>query len=375
MGRWSLGNGFSDTYDICKSKGDFLWIETTRDSEDIIELPFKTGTAYVSCCMGNQLVRVWKTALQNPEIEFVCGGPGLIGVEVIDDLPTNMKLTYNSVEWYFGYPDFSGKWKLSLPDAIQPGDKLYFTYGIDGNQCYWNKCSYCNRPSWQGQRKRKIIDLELDDHFQDYNKLIRIGTEALQPKDIYLLNQLPDFPNLWCYKLNFRFNKKSVQNFKEVATELSTPFVGGASFEFPTDRMWKIMNKGYTTDEVIECLNILNDTDMSIITGGFMLGWNCLIDQDIDDLRQFFQRLPAFRNKKLVMFVWPLYVFPGSLIDGKYDIDHKVIKGPFYFGYVPTISPEQETLNDRALEVIEEYSNVDNIEIHKEWIKSWKVFD
>ncbi len=382
LDRWAMGNGFSDTYDLCKSKGDFLWIETSRDSEDIIRLPFKTGTVYVSCFMGNQLVRVWKTALQNPGIKFVAGGSGLIGVEIIDTLPSNMSLSYDSVEKYFGYPDFSGKWKLSLPDVIQPGDKIYFSYEVDCYHCYWaasgaGKCSYCNRPSWKESRRRNTINLELDDCFQDYQKMIRIGSDALQPNTIHLLKQLPNLEPLSRYKSSIRFTKKSADEFKKVFTILGDTgedgFILSGSFEFPTDRMWKIMNKGYKTDEVIKCLEILGGLDM-VVTGGFMLGWNCLIEKDIDDLKRFFQRLPVFK-RKLIIFVWPLYVFPGSSISGKYDIDHKIIKGPFYFGYVPKISFEQEVLNDKALKVIEEYSKDKNIEVHKEWIKSWKIFE
>ena len=62
-GWFDLCNGFSDTFDLCKSKGDFLWVEHEQDydkcyEEDTYEnipLPIQKGTVYVSASYVNHL--------------------------------------------------------------------------------------------------------------------------------------------------------------------------------------------------------------------------------------------------------------------------------------------------------------------------------
>ena len=60
---FDLCNGFSDTYDLCKSKGDFFWTEhevdnAKWDQEETYkhrELPIKRGTVYISALYMNHL--------------------------------------------------------------------------------------------------------------------------------------------------------------------------------------------------------------------------------------------------------------------------------------------------------------------------------
>jgi len=163
-----------------------------------------------------------------------------------------------------------------------------------------------------------------------------------------LLRKLPSPVRLELYKLSIRFDKASAEAFSEAYTGL--PFVVSGSLEFPTDRMWKIMNKGYNTKELIESLNILNDLGLTI-TGGFILGWNCLTENDLTELERFFDKLPVF--KKFLLFMFNLHIYPGSMISDKYEVGHKIYNKAFYFGYTPKISPEQEALNNRAFKIVE----------------------
>ena len=66
-------NGFSDTYNFCVKKGDFLWVDINKVDE--LELHFKNGRVYVSVFFIDHLYSTYKLAKRYPDIEFICGGP------------------------------------------------------------------------------------------------------------------------------------------------------------------------------------------------------------------------------------------------------------------------------------------------------------
>ena len=137
---WGINNGFSDTYDLCKSKGDFLWVLHDSNYERI-KLPIKKGKIFVSASMINEIHLSYIWAKRYPDIDFIVGGPAVSsGTYTKDSLPKNLVFTEKSVEQFFGAPDFSYEWKLELPKQVLQDDlEIFYTYSIT-NKCYWNKC-------------------------------------------------------------------------------------------------------------------------------------------------------------------------------------------------------------------------------------------
>jgi len=158
-GWFDLCNGFSDTFDLCRSKGDFLWIPLEQDTDkwydesayQPISLPIEKGTVYVSASYVNQLYQAYLWAIQYPDIHVIVGGPVAseryatepgwhsVHFKVENPLPPNLTLTGQSVESLFGVPEFSGKWHLEVPHQIPEDSRIYFSYTLE-NQCYWKKC-------------------------------------------------------------------------------------------------------------------------------------------------------------------------------------------------------------------------------------------
>ena len=131
---WGIGNGFSDTYDLCKSKGDFHWIKHNYDRQtfttmDVIkdckqeELPIKKGRVFVSATTTTQVYQAHIWAEKYPDVNFIVGGPAIItGTFTYDLLPKNLMFTKKSVEEYFNVPNFSYEWKLRLPEELIQDD-------------------------------------------------------------------------------------------------------------------------------------------------------------------------------------------------------------------------------------------------------------
>ena len=80
---FDLCNGFSDSYDLCRSMGDFFWTEHEVDQSKWDEeatyanrkLPINKGTVYISALYTNHLYQAFVWARENPDIKFVVGGP------------------------------------------------------------------------------------------------------------------------------------------------------------------------------------------------------------------------------------------------------------------------------------------------------------
>jgi hypothetical protein len=80
---FDLCNGFSDTYDLCKSKGDLYWTQHEADQTKWYldetytnrELPISSGTVYISAIYVNHLYQSYIWAREYPDIRFIVGGP------------------------------------------------------------------------------------------------------------------------------------------------------------------------------------------------------------------------------------------------------------------------------------------------------------
>ncbi|MCA1793078.1 MAG: hypothetical protein LC660_04255, partial [Desulfobacteraceae bacterium] len=196
-GWFDLCNGFSDTWDLCRSKGEFLWIPLDMDTDQWydenaytrIPLPIQKGTVYVSASYVNQLFQAFLWANQYPDITFVVGGPVAserycaepgwhsVHFKVEHPLPANLVLTGQSVESLFGVPEFSGRWHLEVPADIPANSRIYFSYTLE-NQCYWKKCPFCSiaQHSSDHFRKRKVLDLAFTDLEYTGHKIVRLNT-------------------------------------------------------------------------------------------------------------------------------------------------------------------------------------------------------
>jgi radical SAM superfamily enzyme YgiQ (UPF0313 family) len=374
-----LTNGFSDTYDLCQGKGDFFWVEHEGDSskwhsEKIYtdrKLPIDKGTVYVSAAYINHLYQAYIWSRHYPEIEFIVGGPVAASRECAADawaplyfqvrdnvqFPENLKVTGQSVEDIFKISNFSSPWRLEVPHSmVDPESPIYFSYTLD-NGCYWGKCIYCNIKEAPRElfRSREDMNYAFAQLAHPGRKIVRLNTGSITPKNIREI--LPNLPrrNDLEYRTFMRSAKAENQALKNALAQRKAGFSAltlGIGIEFPSDRMLRFMGKGITKTDILETLRICAQYKVKV-NGNVILGWGNLLQEDIRDLERFFEGMPD-QSMTTAQLRW-LYAHPHTIIHEQYQGEPTYL-GPFYLGFSTEISPEQMTLNQEAVKIIQKYS-------------------
>jgi len=355
---YDLGNGFSQTYDLCKNHGDFYWVKLNLQDNSEINLPINKGVVYISCLYIQHLYRSYMWAIQYPNIKFIVGGPATLDYTLYKNIPNNITITKKSVEEWFGVKIFSTKWRLVIPKDIPDNNTIYFTYLID-NICYWGNCIYCSYiGSTRNTRTRTRINPQFEFKSVQYNgkKIIRIGTEAILPK--YIKTILPNLPlveGLDGYRVFLRAGSKELDILKTIDLSIFNNIKFNIGLEYPTDKMWDYMKKGYSTDIVIELLNtIKNNFYLSML-----LGWNNLDKQDIINLQKFMEKLPFSTNNACIK-IGKLFSVPNTYIHNTYKKNDEIFLGPFYLGFYPKLDEKQIVLNKEAKNIMLNYAKEKN---------------
>lgn len=375
-GWFDLCNGFSDVWDLCRTRGEFLWLPHVQDSDrwydpdayGSLELPVKKGKAYVSASYVNHLYQAYVWALQYPEIDFIVGGPvasercvskhGWNSVHFIVEksLPSNLTLTGQSMESVFGVPEFSGTWKLEIPDAVPEGSRIYFSYTIE-NLCYWKKCPFCSiaQHTLAHARKRPHFGLEFKDIDFNGHRIVRLNTGSIPPEHIRkILPELPRGKDVE-YRYFMRAAKAETQALKDVVKALDGDIPAstlGFGIEFPSQRMWCYLDKGTKMDEVLETIDFCRESGFKV-NANVILGWNNLLDQDLKDLEMFMDSL-AENAVTTLQLRW-LFAHPYTRIYDEYEGKENSIRlGPFNCGFHVKLNDHQKRMNLAAAEIIRE---------------------
>lgn len=383
-GYYDLCNGFSDTYDLCRGKGDFLWLEHEPDAAKWYDasiyknrpLPITTGTVYLSAVYLNHLYQACVWAQEYPDINFVVGGPvaaekrsGAAGWDSlyfqIDPglFPSNFKVTGMSVEDWFGAPNFSGRWKLDVPEQVPAQSPIYFSYTLD-NGCYWSKCLYCNIALHAAEhfRERKDFRFEFAAIQHRGRRIVRLNTGSVTPR--HIKNLLPAVPR--GDRIEYRFFMRPAKGENRALQDVLRRMKGsppvltiGIGIEFPSRRMLSYMGKGFGPQDILDCLKICFDHGVRV-NGNVMLGWNNLTAEDISEFERFMSRIPE-RSMSTVQLRW-LFAHPYTTIHELYQgADIKL--GPFYVGFHAELDENAVQLNKSAARILTEYGAIKHFKV------------
>lgn len=353
----AVGNGFTDTYDLCKSKGDFYWInlnnvahvalfnkQETLNKCYEIEPPINKGIIYISAICTTHLYLAYIWSKKYPNIKFIVGGPAVIndGLTITSDLPENLTFTIKSVESYFGFEDFSFKWNLEIPYDSNHGRII--TYTIDLN-CYWNNCTYCSGYNPCLKRIRKDIQLEFKNVDLAKPTKVRLNSPSISPSFIReyfpLLPQKDNLSYLTLIRPSYK-EKNALNSIKDTCKDLKILF--GMGIEFPSDRILNSVNRGITVNEMIETINFMAETfPNSELVMTAILGWNNLQDKDLREAEKFINNIPT--NCRIMLT--RLLIRPTTKMDDYTPLKELFI-GPFYRGYIPFLTREQIDINNEA---------------------------
>ena len=353
----SFCNGFSDTYDLCKSKGDFYWVE--QETMNQIELPIKKGTIYVSAYFSDHMYQVYKWAKEYPDIKFVVGGPAILCRYKLEKeiFSKNIEISTKSVEEYFGVQNFSGDWKFDVPDSIvNRYNTLWISYTLD-TSCDWSRCIFCNY-YFDEIRKRKIEQVsdfngirKFIDDYKDMKKFIRLNSPGITPYYINnFLNRLPvDDISYDVLMRCGRLENKALDNTFNNWIGEKPNLKWRLGLEYPTERMLKYMYKGFTQKEILSTAEILSKNNIQIALM-FMIGWPNLTENDVSELGKFLDKLPPIQQ----VSIYRVFCKHETKLHDMYinEIERKSYVGPFYKGYFPKLNKEQLRLNYKSANLI-----------------------
>jgi len=348
-----LCNGFSDTYDFCKTQGDVIWLEHSPTKTHTEKCPIQKGTCYVSVSYISQYKRVYRWAKETPDVQFIMGGPFTsVPFKHKITLP-NLVITNKSVEEWFGFENFSYPWKLVLPTEISETDMIQFTYSLD-SRCYWNNCIFCITPKIK-KRIRKNLKFEFKDLIHGGKRIVRFGTSALSPDMIKKM--FSDFPNLRNIERIRTYLRPAAAEIEGLDQFESLPLMQfHIGLEIPTSRMWKILDKGYDLNESINLFNVCKRLQ-SRIHVSMILGWPNLKDSDLKELENYMSHVHPI----IALKINALIALPGTQVHEMFEpeiVDEDEI---LYYGYTPKLSEKQRRLNYKALEIIKEHVDKYNI--------------
>jgi len=358
-----LGNGFSDTWYFCKDKGDFYWatapkhieFSTMNDPPIAEDLPITSGTAYVSCFNVVNLFLTYQWAKRYPKVKFVAGGPSVRSAYYNkNDIPSNLHITDDSVEEYFGIPNLSQKWGLELPNIIKEENPIMFTYAIN-NTCYNRSCVFCSH-DWSDKKR---IKTNLQFEFKDISnyKFVFLNFPSVTPQ--FLLEELPNSPvtNNYKYLIFMRPDKimndllpQVLEKRKQNSNKPDITIVIG--IDFLSDRMLNNIRKNHSLKDAETTLKILTtyNIDCSVTS---ILGWPNLEQNDIEQAKSFLS-IPEVKNVQWI--VNQLQAKVNTYIHNEKTIFKGVphYLGPFCVGFDLDLTKEQRYLNDQVRQLFKD---------------------
>ena len=369
--RFDLGNGFSDTHDLCKSKGDLIWLNHNKSDPTLENYGYSSkfiiekGTVYISALYITHLYQVYLWALRYPNIRFIVGGPVITSDCFIIEkkLPKNIILVNESVEDYFGIPNFSQMWKLHIPTEIPNKNGIVFSYTLE-NKCYWRKCKFCTLSNYKGNikyRGRKNINYEFKKVKYNGKKIVRLGADAITPTYIKnVLGNIPYFEGLESYRVLMRPTRRELDALKTIGKISKARFTLG--LEFPTNKMWQYMDKGYNYRDTLDTIQFLSDMKLDIFIN-IILGWNNLTNEDIIELKYFMNNLST---PNISVNLHNLFIYRNTYLYNLYEKGEDYKIGPFYMGFYPKLNSEQLKLNKEVKKFLVSWSLEHNLSLNEE---------
>ena len=135
----------------------------------------------------------------------------------------------------------------------------------------------------------------------------------------------------------------------------------GFGIEFPSDRMWRYLNKGTRMEDVAKTLEFCTKAGFKV-NANVILGWNNLVEQDIQDLEGFMHRLTG-KTVTTLQLRW-LFAHPYTPIYDTYGgVENSIRLGPFNCGFHVTIPDHQVALNLAAAEIIKKMCDKKGIQL------------
>lgn len=341
-----LHNGFSHVIDECKNIGDLVWVNLDT------KLSIKEGVVYSSAFTIGEVFTVFDWGYDNPDTQFIVGGPALFEFFRYVGKPTNVEFRTGSAEKeIFGLVSRNKKWEITVPKKTL--DEIFlFSFMIE-NYCYWGKCIFCG-PRYKDQDMffNTIDNLKLS---SDKKWRAFLVTSSADSKT------LNDFPSLLEKNVDscatyIRADKQTYNTLKSVLPNLPHGFCSFlVGVEFPSNRMLKLIQKGVTVEDFYLLFDLLDKYGM-VYTITLLVNWNILTSGDIKDLDSFLSSKKSFRISLNYLKCNKICSDELASINGSLVEEKIVLRKGLYEvrTHEPVLGLEQKELNEEAVKIIKE---------------------
>jgi hypothetical protein len=328
VGTLVLCNGFQHVHEQCKQRGDFFWARfcSSEEAMHANQLPISHGTVYVSAWYYDHLLQSYIWALNYPNIQFIVGGPApRYGGFTNEQLPKNLYITKKLFEEeLLNQQNPSKSWDLELPaELAASADEIQFSYNID-RRCYWGKCTFCEgyTKPWEKTLNNDVDKLKIPQ--SQASKVVRLNIPSVTPK--FLKNSLPKLPRR--DDVMYDFFIRASDEIVPVAAKVLEDCKNGLGpkpenfrwiigVEWPSNRMLDYMRKGESKERIMELIDITSHYGVNIGVP-FIVGWNNLTQNDVDEAKDFVTRIENCSSIKSAV-VFTLEVHPSTPLYGLID--------------------------------------------------------
>lgn len=359
----SLNNGFSSVWNFIKNEGDMIWININKGGC----FPEVTSPVYISCCWRDEFEYIRKWCYTRPDLSFIVGGPGIINGDFKATFP-NLKIDKRQMYEVLGCGQKFELWNLEPPKELLTKDTMVrYHYSFSSiTKCYWGRCTFCN----EGKMYGPALDMEDVPIINPGNNHVWVNKMALHPNDMIRL--FPKFGSESIYNFYMRGDKKVLNILNDVPIISNIyPAIG---VEFPSDRMFRYMNKGTTVDTLVDVM--IKFLEKGCIVFIMLIdGWPNLVQSDVDSVKYFLSRLEPFK-KQIHSSAQTLY----SLDENRISADEV---RPFLIyrrmTYVYKLDKEQEKLKNEISQLYKQFGflsyNDFAIKRVEELIKEYKTLE
>jgi len=331
-----LKNGFSSVWSVIKDRGRILWLDSTKKY-----FPGVEGTVYISCGFETEFSYIEEWVKERKDLKFIVGGPAVNYLDFKIDAPNFTSDKRNMFELLEIIPD-EKTWDLKLPN-IRDIDNLsiYYNYSLSySNRCYWGKCNFCNRDEG--------VDVEIDANkipiIKPNRNNIWLNKLSITPRDVSNLFQ--NLKNDSYYSFFIRGDKEILNalNTHQIPNNKFSPMIG---IEFPSNRMYDLMNKGIDVDSAIEVMKHFLDRNC-FVKMTVIHGWHNLIKDDIKSVEYFLSKLEKYKDKISCLNHWLF----------SHNKENETIPYTSRYGktyYIYNLNDKQRQLNNEVLKMYKSF--------------------
>jgi hypothetical protein len=281
----NFNNGFSSVWNHIKNLGNIVWVNIHKDGI----FPEVTSPTYISCCWREEFEYIRKWCYARPDINFIVGGPGITQGDFKSTLP-NITLEKRQMYEVMNCGQKFELWNLEFPkELLKTNPTITYHYSFASNtRCYWGKCTFCGEGATFGE----TLDMEDIPIINPGKNFVWINKLALAPED--MLRIFPKFKPESNYNFYMRGDKKVLNILDDVPiTTNMYPCIG---VEFPSDRMYRYMNKGTTVDTLLKVMLKFLEKKGTVYVM-FIEGWPNLVKEDVESVRNFLSVLEPYKNQ------------------------------------------------------------------------------